>query len=383
MPKESINFRTHCFNEEVDQKIKTIYDNIHQHKAFSENLTTLYRQLQNYYTKDRQKDYKKEKAVIRANEVQSEFLQNLIYYISRNIKDQKSASDQCLAVLEWKPQEEKAEQAFSIFYRNNRDVTIWVDPKERYNALNAACKESHSEVVQQLLAQALQVFRGDAAGLKAFLTHLLALAEKVFAKDDVGLKAFLTNKNKDGFSALNSAAYAGHCEVVQSLLVLAEVIFGSKNSKEFKAFLEQQDKYGFTPLNTAAKTGKKDVVALLIKYGADPDIKNNARYSARDNAQVNRDIIGLLPRKSNSNPKAAAKGCYSSSSNFYAKSSSNTKGTKRKNENPAGRGGDKTASVPVPPLFLLAPVSVPVFVPAPTPVILLLQSYDGSKRQKL
>jgi ankyrin repeat protein len=61
--------------------------------------------------------------------------------------------------------------------------------------------------------------------------------------------------NEDGWTALMSAAFKGHLEVVKELLKHGAKVKGA-------------DKDGWTPLKIAAKYGHMDVVEELQKHGA-------------------------------------------------------------------------------------------------------------------
>ncbi len=172
-------------------------------------------------------------------------------------------------------------------------------------------------MVKDLIAAADTAFGGkNTDGFRAFLTQpnkdqfsplnsaacaghlevvkdLIAAADTAFGgKNTDGFRAFLTHKDKDQFSPLNTASKEGHLEVVKDLIAAADTAFGGKDSSQFNAFLEQINNHGFTPLNAAANSAKQrrntttlfsSICTILLSKGADPDKKNKRGFSARQN----------------------------------------------------------------------------------------------------
>ncbi len=74
------------------------------------------------------------------------------------------------------------------------------------------------------------------------------------------------------------------------------------DQKKFVELVEEgaavncQDEHGETPLLKAAQGGHADIVRLLIKYGADPRIRNEQGYTAEDCARARnyRDALQAL-----------------------------------------------------------------------------------------
>ncbi|MGV8978476.1 MAG: ankyrin repeat domain-containing protein [Cellulomonas sp.] len=108
------------------------------------------------------------------------------------------------------------------------------------------------EVRQQLHYRALE---GDVPGLR----------ERLAAGDDIGLV------DKQGVAALHFAAQQSQTEAVGVLL-------------DAGAPIDPQDRFGNTPLWRAVfdARGRGATVQLLLKAGADPDIRNEAGATPRD-----------------------------------------------------------------------------------------------------
>ncbi len=155
-------------------------------------------------------------------------------------------------------------------------VVLWVDPKEHFTALNAASKEGHAPVVQQLLAAASRAYGGEnTEGFRRFLEHL----------------------DKDQFSPLNTASKEGHAPVVQQLLAAALKARYTNLDTWFFEFIEQKNRHGFTPLNAACNAyskqllGKKEaelakIVDILLSFNADTTSRNIYHKDPKMNAPM-------------------------------------------------------------------------------------------------
>ena len=129
----SINFRTKTFNEEVDQYIQGINRQIILWQSFDEEqvLNTLFGKLKNYYKYDRAKDYPTDKeAATRAEEVLSEYQQDLVYFAYHNVKN-KFYVQRLVANLIKCPNFHSTSSSAS----NRPKIIVWIDPKEGYTAL--------------------------------------------------------------------------------------------------------------------------------------------------------------------------------------------------------------------------------------------------------
>ena len=79
----SINFRTSRFNSFVNKKIKKVYGLLHQRAeviSIQRALKEIREVLTDYYLTQRRGDYTRRQASMRAQEVFSQYLQNLMYY---------------------------------------------------------------------------------------------------------------------------------------------------------------------------------------------------------------------------------------------------------------------------------------------------------------
>ena len=100
---------------------------------------------------------------------------------------------------------------------------------------------------------------------------LLTQGAEIYGIQTQAFKAFLTNRNKSGFSSLNSASKEGHTSVVQLLLTTGTTAFKGDN-KGFDNFINKKNKAGFTPLDIASWNGHKCVVDLLLAANINPAI---------------------------------------------------------------------------------------------------------------
>ncbi|MGB6976421.1 MAG: ankyrin repeat domain-containing protein, partial [Gammaproteobacteria bacterium] len=260
----SIDFRTRKFNDAVASCIKSIYSAFHQNvesNIIQENLQSLLRALEEYYSFERNKDYNEVQAKLRAQEVVSAFIQQLVYYCTHNIP---TIEDKILSLL--RSEFGKDYLFFNSdrrqFFNEPSVIIIWTDPQEGSTALNAASRVGWTNTVSWLLSRLEDIY---------------------CSKTTADFQAFITHLDKDQFSPLNTASKEGHVEVVQALLQAGEEAFGGRKTSEFKAFLEQQNIYGFTPLNAASKACCEDAAHLLIANGADPAIPNKRGFTAHQN----------------------------------------------------------------------------------------------------
>ncbi|XP_059055232.1 protein phosphatase 1 regulatory subunit 12C-like isoform X4 [Achroia grisella] len=99
---------------------------------------------------------------------------------------------------------------------------------------------------------------------------------------------------KTGGTPLHVAAAKGYIDVAKTLL------------NECNAEPDSVDYEGWTPLHAAALWGQKDAAALLLKYGADPHLKNYSGQTCMDLVDPNisswlADATLKLPRRVNNN----------------------------------------------------------------------------------
>jgi len=124
------------------------------------------------------------------------------------------------------------------------------------------------------------------------------LGETQVVKDLLGKEHDLINSfSADGFTILGLASFFGHAELVRYLLVSgADPDMASDNAQKVTplhsacaisdftiadmlirrgADVNVKQAGGYTPLHSAAHNGKSDLVLLLISNGADPDARSD------------------------------------------------------------------------------------------------------------
>jgi ankyrin repeat protein len=114
---------------------------------------------------------------------------------------------------------------------------------------------------------ALTIFEAAATGKINNILRLLA-------RDPQLVNAYA----EDGFQALGLAAFFGHYDVVE-YLVKAGAPVNSVSRNELKA----------APIQSAAAAGYERVVELLLKHGADPNIREQGGYTSLHAAAQNGD----------------------------------------------------------------------------------------------
>ncbi len=325
------DFRKHNFDGKTESLMREARNYCFwADKALLETkLFEVYESLKNYFKSQKYKASLEE----RSKEAFGQYLQNLIYYVMHG-ECSKNQERIFLSVL---LDSSSRLRAYLFFTRidsspEKKGLAFWVDPKEEYTVLISLCRSPWADFVNQAIMLAKETFRvikgaDNDSMVKKFLTHqdkdgfsalitaakvghlgivqaLLSAAEAFYLKgkpqDTTGFSEFLTQQNTDGFSALITAAKGGHLEIVQALLSAGKAFsFQSKDRERCRAFINQKNSSGFTPMNAACYEGSRrkesrsrheKCALLLLDVGANPYIKNNSGFDTVDNTFWSREI---------------------------------------------------------------------------------------------
>ena len=142
--------------------------------------------------------------------------------------------------------------------------------ENRLSPILIAAYHGHREIASFLADKtvALTIFEAAATGKINNILRLLA-------RDPQLVNAYA----EDGFQALGLASYFGHLDVVD-YLVKAGAPINSPSRNELNA----------APIQSAAAAGHVKIVELLLKYGADANIREQGGYTPLHAAAQNGDL---------------------------------------------------------------------------------------------
>ena len=208
-----------------------------------------------------------------------------------------------------------------------------IEHKYNQTPLMYACRKGHVEVARQLLrlgaSQRKESTRGRTALFEAVLGHHsggdATIAKKASKHNRIvellveempgDLDINLANSQERNRTALMTAAYLGHCEIVEILLRHQGINVDLQDDNGMTALYlaAREDHYniaqllldaeasidvvdyhaGRSPLRCAAERNHKETVGLLLEYGADPALKDREGGTAMLRA-VNRGAESAL-----------------------------------------------------------------------------------------
>ena len=145
--------------------------------------------------------------------------------------------------------------------------------QEGYTALHLAVENRRGEVIRLLLENGANHALGDCNGQTPL--HYAArsgLVGAVLLLIRAG--AQINAKTKDGSTPLHYAVWEEKIGVMEALLKAAW--------KARIAIIDEPDKYGYTALHLAAFLNKQVIIELLIRFGANRDLKTSQGEGVED-----------------------------------------------------------------------------------------------------
>ncbi len=152
------------------------------------------------------------------------------------------------------------EQGADINTRNNKKVTVF----------DTAIQQGNTLIAEYLIIQGI-----DTSKLRVADWAAIGDLDKVreLHKSDIDLNSSSTLNDIDYYTALESASWGGHLNIVEYLVENgADVNFVSGS--------DTGNKYGRTPLISAVDSGQVDIVKYLIDNGADVNGIGAEKYTA-------------------------------------------------------------------------------------------------------
>lgn len=200
----------------------------------------------------------------KANFIFSQYLQNLVYFLSHaainyNMPTQKALMTQVFLQLINRTvpnlsNEIEGDNIRIFFYKGY----IWIDPKTGFTVFNSICVDNFKGIFAELIKE-----------LEYSFEHIQEMRD------------FFSHQTNAGFTALQNAAAQGRISMFEKISDEAKRLFNGERTFAFKKFIELKTKTADTLLHLAVSGKYLDVVQAVIKLIHDVYGKDNNNLFAQ------------------------------------------------------------------------------------------------------